>query len=178
MPVELPPEGKWLLRILARIQDARPLRAILGAGLVAGVLDITAAFGFYGLRGVSPVRILQSVASGVLGSEAFSGGASTAALGAVLHFFIATSAAAVFYLVSRRLPVLLRQPVASGAAYGVAVYLFMNQVVLPLSAVAKRPFVLSTAIVMVGIHIVCVGLPIAFMVRRTVPGTSIGTRRR
>ncbi|HEX6851896.1 MAG TPA: hypothetical protein VF139_10885 [Candidatus Polarisedimenticolaceae bacterium] len=163
---------------LARLRDAPPLRAILGAGLVAGALDITAAFGFYALRGVSPVRILQSVASGVMGSAAFSGGASTAALGAALHFFIATSAAAVFYLASRRLPLLVQRPLVSGAAYGVAVYLFMNHVVLPLSAVANRPFVLGTAIVMVGIHIVCVGLPIALIVRRAVPGTSIGTRRR
>jgi len=56
-----------------------------------------------------------------------------------------------------------------GALYGVAVYLFMNHVVLPLSAVARRPFSVSTALVMVGIHIACVGLPIALMVRRYSP---------
>lgn len=125
-----------------------------------------AAFGFYALRGVSPVRILQSVASGLLGSAAFTGGAPVAVLGACLHFFIAVVAAAVFYWVSRRLTVLVRQPVVSGASYGVAVYLFMHHVVLPLSAVAKRPFAPGTAAIMVVIHIVCVGLPIAFTIRR------------
>jgi hypothetical protein len=59
----------------------------------------------------------------------------------------------------------VRQPVVSGASYGVAVYLFMNYVVLPLSAVRKRPFALGPALIMVVIHIVCVGLPIAFTVR-------------
>ena len=40
-----------------------PMRAILTAGLIAGTLDILDAFNFYGFRGVSPVRILQSIAA-------------------------------------------------------------------------------------------------------------------
>jgi len=118
----------------------------------------------YGLRGVSPVRILQSVASGLLGAAAYEGGAGTAALGAVLHFFIATVAAAVYYTASRKIPFLARSPVPSGLLYGIAVYLFMNLVVLPLSAVPKRPFVPSLA--MIVIHMLCVGLPIAVVLRQ------------
>ena len=144
----------------------RPLQTVLLVGRVAGVLDIGAACGFYALRGVSPVRILQSIASGLLGSAALTGGALTAALGICLHFFIAIVAAGVYYLVSRRLALLLSRPVVSGVVYGVVVYLFMQNVVLPLSAVTRRPFSLSTALVMVVIHIVCVGLPIAFIVSR------------
>jgi len=144
----------------------RPLQTVLLAGLVAGALDISAACGFHGLRGVSPVRILQGIASGLLGSASFTGGALTAALGFCLHFFIATVAAGVYYLISRRLTLLRSRPVVSGTVYGVAVYLFMQNVVLPLSAVTRRPFSLSTALVMVVIHIVCVGLPIAFIVSR------------
>jgi hypothetical protein len=150
---------------VAPADRSRSIHAVLGAGLTAGALDITAAFGFSGLRGVSPVRVLQSVASGLLGPAAFTGGVPAAVLGACLHFFIALVAAAVFYLISRRLTFLVRQPVVSGASYGVAVYLFMNNVVLPLSAVRKRPFALGPALIMVVIHIVCVGLPIAFTVR-------------
>jgi uncharacterized membrane protein YagU involved in acid resistance len=115
---------------------------------------------------VNPVRILQSVASGLLGAAAFTGGAPTAVLGLFLHFFIALVAAAVYYIFSLRLTFLVRHPVPSGASYGVAVYLFMTYVVLPLSAVAKRPFDLGAALIMVGIHIVCVGLPIALVVWR------------
>jgi hypothetical protein len=147
---------------------ARPLRTILIAGGTAGFLDINAAFAYYGLRGVSPLRILQSVACGLLGLEAFTGGAGTAALGTVLHFFIATVAAAVYFLASRRLGFLVRRPWEAGAAYGVAVYLFMNHLVVPLSAFPKRPFDLRTALVQVIIHIVCIGWPIAAIVRRGV----------
>jgi len=141
----------------------RPVRAILYAGLLAGVLDITAAFAFSALRGVGPARVLKFIASGLLGPTAFQGGARTAALGMVLHFFIATGAAGVYYAASRKIAFLARQPVPSGLLYGVAVYLFMNLVVLPLSAVPKRPFVPSLA--MVVIHMLGVGLPIALVLR-------------
>jgi uncharacterized membrane protein YagU involved in acid resistance len=61
---------------------------------------------------------------------------------------------------------LIERAVVSGALYGVAVYFFMNLVVVPLSAAAKRPFSLRMMIVGVIIHIFCVGLPISLTVRR------------
>lgn len=144
----------------------RAWRTILTGGLVAGALDISAACAIWWLRGVRPVRILQSVASGLLGRASFSGGARTAALGLLLHFFIATVAAAVFYAASRKWKPLIDRPILFGALYGVGVYAFMNHVVLPLSAVTKRPFNPGMAALMIGVHIVCVGIPIALVVRR------------
>jgi hypothetical protein len=144
----------------------RAWRTILAGGLVAGALDMSAACVIWGLRGVRPVRILQSVASGLLGRASFSGGAGTAALGLLLHFFIATVAAAVYYAAGRKWRPLIDRPVAFGPIYGVVVYAFMNFVVLPLSAVTKRPFDPGMAAVMVGVHIVCVGIPIALVVGR------------
>jgi hypothetical protein len=125
----------------------------------------------YGLRGASPIRILQSVASGLYGAAAFQGGARTAALGLLLHFFIATTAAAAYSLASTRARVLVQRPFVSGALYGVAVYLFMNLVVLPLSAVAKRPFSPRDAAILVVIHMTCVGIPIALAARRYLTAT-------
>lgn len=49
------------------------VRAILWGGLIAGALDLLYAFVWYGPRGVSPVRILQSIASGLLGADAYEG---------------------------------------------------------------------------------------------------------
>ena len=113
-------------------------RAVFTAGLVAGAMDITAAFTQYGLQGISPVRILHSIASGLLGAAAYSGGASTAVLGAFLHFVIATSAATVYHIASRRIRALLQHPVIFGVLFGIAVYFFMNLVVLPLSAFPRK----------------------------------------
>lgn len=148
------------------------LRAVLPGGLLAGILDIVAAFVVYGFRGATPFRILQSIASGLLGAEAFQGGLTTAALGGLLHFFIACGWALVYYGASRQLSVLIKRPVLSGAAYGAAVYLMMNLVVVPLSAVPARPFAFDVVILVV--HMICVGLPIALSVSLSSPKTQPG----
>lgn len=148
------------------LEKPKGYRAILWGGLAAGILDITYAFVASGLRGHGPVTVLQSVASGLLGKAAFEGGLATAALGTVLHFFIATVAAAVYYAASRQLHFLTKHAVAFGMLYGIAVYIFMNFVVLPLSAI---PFTVSYSPVKLVIdllgHMLLVGLPIALAVR-------------
>ena len=146
------------------------IRAIVWGGLVAGTLDIADALLFNGLRGVPPMRLLQAIASGLLGRDAFSGGAATAALGLALHFFIATSVAAVYALSSLRLPVLLRRPWLCGTIYGLGVHLVMKFVVLPLSQF--RPGTSAAAGVdwalvnLVLAHVLCVGIPVALCARR------------
>lgn len=144
--------------------------AILIGGAIAGTLDITYAIGFSALRGVPPIRILQSVASGLLGAPAFQGGVPTAALGLVLHFFIAFSAAAIFYLASKAIPALTRHPVVSGLFYGFLIYAVMNLVVLPLSAYPRKvSFPLLVLLTGLFVHMFFIGLPISLAVRRTLP---------
>lgn len=138
-------------------------RAILWAGLIAGTLDITAASINGILRGGNPMRVLRSVASGLLGADALEGGVGTAALGLVLHFLIAFGASTVFFVASRKMRFLVRYAVVCGLLYGVAVYAFMNSVVVPLSA---APFEIPYRPIGLIIHMLCVGLPIALVVRR------------
>ena len=147
-------------------ENPNALRAVLAAGFACGVLDITAAFIVYGYFGAKPVPLLQGIASGLLGAKAFQGGLATALLGLFCHFVIAFGAATVYFVASRAIPFLAQNAVVSGALYGVAVYFFMNRIVVPLSAVAKRPFSMKLMIVGVVIHIFCVGLPISLSVRR------------
>jgi uncharacterized membrane protein YagU involved in acid resistance len=141
------------------------MKPVLAGGLVAGFLDIAAAFLVYsGLRGAPPLRILQAIASGLLGAAAFEGGLPTALLGLFLHFVIATGWTALYFILSRKIAGLARKPVVSGAVYGIAVYFLMNLVVLPLSAVPPRPF--SVDFVILIVHVICVGIPIAFTLSR------------
>ena len=138
------------------------IQGIIGGGLSAGTLDFIAACVTNASRGVTPLRIGQSIASGLLGRPAFDGGYKTAALGVVLHFVIAFGAATTFGLVSVRLGWLTEHPWLSGALYGVAVFWFMQLVVLPLSAISfkqnfSRPIIVTGLIV----HVICVGWPIA-----------------
>jgi uncharacterized membrane protein YagU involved in acid resistance len=149
------------------LKRSRAYRAILWGGLIAGTLDLTAAFVTNGWRGLGPLRILQSIASGLLGADAFKGGFAIALLGVLLHFLIAFIAAAVYYVLSRKFKFLVQQAALSGLLYGIAVYWFMNLVVLPLSFVpfkiSQRPALLITGLI---VHMLCVGLPIALTVRR------------
>lgn len=138
---------------------------ILGGSLVA-VLDILAAFALRGVLGTPPLRVLQAIASGLLGPAAFQGGTATAALGMFLHVVIAFVVAAVYYAVSRWWSVLVRAPIPCGLAYGTAVYLVMNEVVLPLSRVAVRTPPWYVVVSMLAIHMLFVGLPVAVAVAR------------
>jgi len=142
-------------------------QAIILGGLIAGTLDLTSAFITTGLRGGSHVRMLQSIASGLLGADSFTGGAATAALGVLAHFAIAFIWTIVFYLASRKIKFLIDQPIISGVLYGVVVYLLMYYVIVPLSAAPfQMPHNLEAIARDVFIHIICVGLPIALVVRR------------
>jgi hypothetical protein len=140
-------------------------RAILLAGSVSGVLDITAAFVTAGMRGIRPTRVLQYIASGVLGPDAFNGGFPVASLGMGLHFLIAFGASAAYYAASRKLGFLTGQAIAWGLPYGIAVYLFMNLVVLPLSAVSKPRYTVASVVTGLFIHMLCIGLPISMSIR-------------
>lgn len=144
----------------------KPYRAIFWGGLLAGILDITAAFVNSGLQGRSPMWVLQSIASGPLGADSYKGGIRTAALGAVLHFLIAFVAAAVYCVASRKFKLLVLQAVVCGLLYGVAVYLFMYGVVLPLTFHRSFFHPLTAVATALGIHMLCVGLPISLTVRR------------
>jgi hypothetical protein len=141
--------------------------AVLVGGSIAGTLDILFAISFAGYSGVAPTRLLQTVASGLLGKAAFSGGIPTAALGLVLHFGMSYLWAGIFLLAARRLPRLRHQPVASGIHFGVAVFLTMRLVVLPLSAFPYPVSfkALATALDLLS-HTFLFGVPIALAARR------------
>ncbi|MCU1247315.1 MAG: hypothetical protein JWQ49_344 [Edaphobacter sp.] len=151
--------------------DSPPLwKVIAGATLLVGTLDISDAFIFYGLRGVSPFRILQGIATGIYGHAALGMGHRSAMVGLVCHFFIACCATTVFLLAARKFP-LAGHPWLYGPLFGVALYCVMNYIVLPLTRVPPRPpfpplvpFVNGVAAL-----VCCIGIPLAFIARRYVP---------
>jgi hypothetical protein len=146
------------------MNTSKALLTIVWAGLIAGGLDITAALVVYGSIGLKPMRLLQGIAGGLLGPRTFEGGLQTALLGLLCQFLIALSAAAVYFAVSRGLPFLVEHAVVSGFLYGVAVYFFMNRIIVPLSAATKYPFSFKMMFIGVVIHMFCVGLPISLVV--------------
>jgi hypothetical protein len=149
------------------LEKDNPLLAIAAGGLIAGTLDLTQACILFGWS------IPLTIAGGLLGPQALQGGAATYALGVFLHFFIATTAAAIYYAASRRLTFMTDHPLVCGLFFGMAVELVMRLIVLPLSALhARGPYELHDEILGLVVHMVVVGLPIAYSVRRLAPAGS------
>lgn len=150
------------------LRTPNAILSIFVGGLIAGALDLTAAYIIYG------VGVPRGIAAGLLGRAALQGGPVVYALGIALHFFIACSAAAIYYAVSRKLEFMVLHPLVCGVFYGVAIYLVMNLIVLPLSALhLKGPYRLESLIQGLLIHMFLIGLPIALSVRqfgRSSPG--------
>ena len=156
-------------RPVAATSGGRVLRAAAWGGLIAGVLDIGYVLVLFPLwLGSSPVRILQGIAAALIGPGARDGGLATAALGLFCHFVIATGAAATYALAATTLTLLTRRPIFSGLVFGVCVYLFMQWVVLPLSATGggRGPNLTWPSAAVVLAHLVCVGIPIALCTKR------------
>jgi hypothetical protein len=145
----------------SRWDRRKAVRAIAVGGLIAGALDLTQAMILFG------ATIPLAIAAGLLGPQAFTGGAGYYALGVLLHFFIAFSVTAIYYVASRQLDFLTEHPLVCGLFYGAGVELVMNLIVLPLSQLhARGPYQLRDLIQGLVVHMVVIGLPVAFSVRR------------
>jgi len=151
--------GSWPLE--KPLPQRNALLAIGVGGLIGGTLDLTQACILFGWD------IPLAIAAGLLGRQALHGGAATYVLGVLLHFFIALSFAAFYYSASRKLTFLKEHPLVCGLAYGAGVEEVMNLVVLPLSALhARGPYELHDLILGLLVHMVVIGLPISYSVRR------------
>lgn len=150
-----------------KARKASPLSTILLAGFVAGTLDITAAcIQYYINTGKGPGNVLRFVARGALGRSATSGGMTTAMWGLLFHYCIAFIWTIFFFWIYSIIPLLAKNKVVTGLVYGLFVWIIMNRVVVPLSAIPPIPFKLKSAAIAAGIIMVCIGLPIALIVGR------------
>ena len=147
--------------------EPRPWVFVLAGGLVAGTGDIVYACVFWALRtGAPAVRILQSVAAGLLGRASFEGGVATASLGLTLHYLIATTMSVTYYLVASPWPLLRRRPLLCGAGYGLLLFVVMTYVVVPLSRANPPPSDPLWIVLSVAVHALLIGVPIALFSRR------------
>jgi hypothetical protein len=139
------------------------LQVILIAGLTCGVLDGLSAVALTSGRWM---RVFQFVASSILGPDSFQGGVATALVGIAIHFLVALSATAIYYSVSRGIPILMDRALLFGVLYGVSIHLFMTFVAIPMSRIGPRPLVLRSFLLQLAVHMIVVGPTIALMIRR------------
>jgi len=149
------------------------IRAIVTATALSGTLDLLSAFLFSAVKGVGPIRVLQSVAAGPFGDPMMQGNSLPVALaGLIVHYALMTVMASVFTLAALGLPFILRRPALWGMAYGFGLYLVMYWIVLPL----RWPHIFPrTDLWNVGnalfSHLICVGLPMGLVVARALRKT-------
>jgi uncharacterized membrane protein YagU involved in acid resistance len=141
-------------------------RAVLIGGTMGGALDLLFALTFAAANGMAPPQLLQTIASGLLGKSAYSGGAPAAVLGLACHFALSYLWAALFAAAARSYLRMLERPLLAGACFGILVFFTMRLVVLPLSAfphpVSFRPLAATLDLFS---HMLLFGLPIALAAR-------------
>lgn len=140
----------------------------LTAGLIAGILDITAASIQTYIKGGEPIRMLKGIASGVFGPQATSGGAMMAVWGLIFHFIIAISFTFFFFFLAKQIPSLVKSPLPVAIVYGIFMWAFMKFIVLRLAFPTWKPPVLKDAAIACAILIVCIGIPITLLARKYV----------
>lgn len=142
-------------------------KAILKTTLIAGTLDISAAFiQNYFVNDVIPSRVLQYIASGILGNAAYSGGMGTMAIGLLAHYMIAFSCTACFFWVYPKWRVFKQSILFNSVLIALIAWVITTQIIVPLSKIKQGGFDISKAFTEVIILIICIGLPIAWFAKK------------
>jgi uncharacterized membrane protein YagU involved in acid resistance len=143
------------------------LAPILAGGLLSGAIDLTYACTYHGIvSNVPPVRIFQSIGSGLFGKASFEMGATSAAVGFIAHFAILIIAAGIFNFARRRFAYLREHAYVSGMIFGVGIWLTMNYIVLPLSAAPHFRSTLQGALSDFAVHVLLLGPAISLVAKR------------
>lgn len=134
-------------------------------GFTVAALDLLAAMAYWAPHGVTPSRILQDIASWLLGPMAFMGGTSTAVLGALLYGQLLWGVIAFYHALAQRYPVMLRHPFRCGAIYGALAYGAIFQVMAPLLTGVRGPLDPEWIVTCVLVYAFLVGIPCALFSR-------------
>ena len=141
------------------------LKPIAIATAVSGTLDILFAMILTVFFGREVGNMLRYVGSGPF-PQATDMGASGAILGLIVHFALMAIMAAVYVLAARRMPALVAKPIQWGVLYGLATYVVMNWLVVPMRFDTPLPPTPLSIATQLFAHIVLVGIPIALITAR------------
>lgn len=140
-------------------QRTAALIAILCGGLIAGTIDIGSASL---INWLSPIVILHTIASGILGSASFSYGWNAAVLGLILQWVMSLLIAVIYVGAASRISWLKRQWIPAGVIYGIVIFVVMNYVVVPLSAAPFKPHFIISKIIENLLAMILFGLIVAY----------------
>ncbi|MES2650238.1 MAG: hypothetical protein V4663_00790 [Bacteroidota bacterium] len=139
---------------------------IVKAGLIVGSLDIIAAcIQFYSKTQKNPIVVLNFIASGVFGKDAFTGGAKMAAFGLFFHYLIAFGFTLLFFILYPKIKPFIKSKLLLGTVYGLFIWLTMQFLIVPLSQAPAMKISFQSATIAIFILIVCIGIPLALLAK-------------
>jgi len=152
------------------LEDQKPpglFLNILWCGFLVGWLDIIAAFvNTWFPYHVGPIVVLRFIASGLLGRAAFGGGKEMVIYGLIIHFLIAYTFTAFFFLVYPRMKILSKDWILTGVVYGILIWVVMNMIVVPITLIPKGHFQPSQVAIGMAILVAMIGLPMSYMAKQ------------
>lgn len=143
-------------------------RTILLAWLIAGTADLLTALFVYTtvLHKTTAAKILASIASGVFGQDAYSGGWPMLVCGVLLHYFIAFCFTVFYFLIYPYISRITRYRFFAGILYGAFVWLIMNLIVLKIALGHTSTLTPDAIAIGSGILMVCIGMPVSYIISR------------
>lgn len=144
-------------------------KAVFLTTLLAGTLDIIAAHVHTMIvTGKFPAKMFYHIAAGAIGlKNALGGGTPIITLGVFIHYLISFLFTLFFFLLYPIVSRVSPNKYSNGIVYGLFVWVTMNFIVLPLSALPDRPFVFDlNKAIGIGVLILVFGLPISIMTDR------------
>ena len=141
---------------------------IFTTGLIAGALDILGAILLhsYLLSNARVIQVLQAIASGVFGKEAFKGGWKMAIYGLIFHFIIALAFTGFYVYIFSNFSFVRKNKIISGLIFGIFVWSIMNFLILPLTLANPSSTKWTQALSGILVLMFFFGLPISLMVHR------------
>lgn len=141
------------------------LLTIILAAFLSGLLDLVLAIIVYSilLDKTTALKILQSVASGVFGKTAYSGGIEMAVIGLIFHFIISFIFTYLYFYTYPRLSFLRKERIFSGFVFGLFIWSVMNLIVLPLTFTGMFPSDILSALIGIAIIIISIGIPVSLI---------------
>ncbi len=145
---------------------------ILQTCLLTGTLDALAAI-LISYK-IPPAVIFKFIASGWFGREAMSGGTSMVLCGLIFHYLIAAFFTVTLFWLYPQTVKVLKNKYFIGIIYGLAIWIIMNYVVLPMTNIPKSHGRLELTSMLKGIValIICIGLPVTLIADHEMPKTN------
>jgi uncharacterized membrane protein YagU involved in acid resistance len=142
-------------------------KQIFKATIIAGILDITgASVQAYLSKSITPDVVLQYIASGAFGKDAYSGGVAFMLFGLAVHFLIVCAIATSYFLIYPKMKLLHGNILLNAALIALAAWIVTTRIIMPMSKIQPPAFDITKALLAVGILFFCIGVPISFLAKQ------------